>query len=70
MRGQDWARQPQKRRLAQTGLHEFEPGLSDAEFARIQRGYGFEFADDHRDPVLSGCRSRRRRVPHRTARAL
>ncbi|MGW7619874.1 hypothetical protein ACWGLG_29320 [Streptomyces antimycoticus] len=36
------------RRLAQTGLYEFESGLSDAEFARIEREYGFEFADDHR----------------------
>jgi hypothetical protein len=36
------------RRLAETGLYEFEPGLTDAEFARIEPEYGFEFADDHR----------------------
>lgn len=36
------------RRLAQTDLFEFEPGLTDAEFARIEREYGFQFADDHR----------------------
>ncbi|MGA5139905.1 hypothetical protein [Streptomyces azureus] len=42
------------RRLAQTGLYEFEPGLSDAEFARIEREYGFEFADDHRAFLSAG----------------
>ncbi|MFH0173440.1 hypothetical protein ACIA6D_25410 [Streptomyces cacaoi] len=42
------------RRLAQTGLYEFEPGLSDAEFARIEREYGFEFADDHRAFLAAG----------------
>ncbi|GAA1722607.1 hypothetical protein [Streptomyces yatensis] len=34
--------------LAQTGLYEFESGLSEGEFARIEREYGFQFADDHR----------------------
>ncbi|MGW1718018.1 hypothetical protein [Streptomyces sp. NPDC002156] len=42
------------RRLAQTGLYEFEPGLTDAEFARIEREYGFEFADDHRAFLAAG----------------
>jgi hypothetical protein len=42
------------RRLAQTGLYEVEPGLSDAEFARIEREYGFEFADDHRAFLAAG----------------
>lgn len=42
------------RRLAQTGLCEFEPGLTDAEFARIEREYGFEFADDHRAFLAAG----------------
>ncbi|MFB8024624.1 MULTISPECIES: hypothetical protein [unclassified Streptomyces] len=34
--------------LAQTDLFEFEPGLTDAEFAQIELEYGFQFADDHR----------------------
>ncbi|WP_265563500.1 Imm7 family immunity protein [Streptomyces hygroscopicus] len=42
------------RLLAQTGLCEFEPGLTDAEFARIEREYGFEFADDHRAFLAAG----------------
>ncbi|MEU3612505.1 hypothetical protein ABZ725_09360 [Streptomyces sp. NPDC006872] len=42
------------RRLAQTGLYEFEPGLTDAEFARIEHEYGFEFADDHRAFLAAG----------------
>ena len=41
-------------RLAQTGLYEFEPGLTDAEFARIEQEYGFEFADDHRAFLAAG----------------
>ncbi|MEV7071614.1 hypothetical protein [Streptomyces sp. NPDC093990] len=42
------------RRLAETGLYEFEPGLTDAEFARIESEYGFEFADDHRAFLAAG----------------
>ncbi|MEV5294958.1 hypothetical protein AB0K64_27420 [Streptomyces sp. NPDC053741] len=42
------------RRLAQTDLFEFEPGLTDAEFARIEREYGFQFADDHRAFLAAG----------------
>ncbi|WP_326669847.1 MULTISPECIES: hypothetical protein [unclassified Streptomyces] len=42
------------RRLADTGLYAFEPGLSDAEFARIEREHGFEFADDHRAFLAAG----------------
>ncbi|MBN0046379.1 hypothetical protein JS756_20175 [Streptomyces actuosus] len=30
------------RRLAETGLYEFEPGLTEAEFERIERAYGFD----------------------------
>ncbi|MFC8521187.1 hypothetical protein [Streptomyces sp. NPDC057257] len=41
-------------RLAETGLYEFEPGLTDAEFARIEQEYGFEFADDHRAFLAAG----------------
>ena len=42
------------RRLALTGRHEIGPGLTDAEFARIERDYGFEFADDHRAFLAAG----------------
>ncbi|WP_181802489.1 hypothetical protein [Streptomyces shenzhenensis] len=42
------------RRLAETGLYEFEPGLTTAEFARIEREYGFQFADDHRAFLAAG----------------
>ena len=34
--------------LARTGQCDIGPGLTDAEFTRIERDYGFEFADDHR----------------------
>jgi len=42
------------RRLAETGLYRFEPGLTDAEFTRIERDHGFEFADDHRAFLAAG----------------
>jgi hypothetical protein len=42
------------RRLAQTGLYEIGPGLTDAEFARIEQEYGFEFADEHRTFLAAG----------------
>ncbi|MFE7333001.1 hypothetical protein ACFU8W_51115 [Streptomyces sp. NPDC057565] len=42
------------RRLAQTGLYRFEPGLTAAEFARIEREYAFEFADDYRAFLAAG----------------
>ncbi|MEV6012527.1 hypothetical protein AB0M29_37755 [Streptomyces sp. NPDC051976] len=42
------------RRLAETGLYECEPGLTEAEFARIEQTYGFEFADDHRAFLAAG----------------
>jgi len=45
------------RRLARTGLYYFEPGLTDAEFSRIEREYGFEFADDHRAFLAAGLPS-------------
>ncbi|MEU4226289.1 hypothetical protein AB0F17_18475 [Nonomuraea sp. NPDC026600] len=41
-------------RLAQTGLWPIEPGLTDAEFARIEHQYGFEFSDDHRAFLAAG----------------
>lgn len=42
------------RRLARTGQCDIGPGLTDAEFARIERGYEFEFADDHRAFLAAG----------------
>jgi len=36
------------RRLARAGQHEIGPGLTDAEFARLERDYDVEFAEDHR----------------------
>ncbi|MGW4303295.1 hypothetical protein [Streptomyces sp. NPDC004376] len=42
------------RRLAETGLYECEPGLTDAEFEHIEHEYGFEFADDHRAFLAAG----------------
>jgi hypothetical protein len=42
------------RRLALGGRHEIGSGLTDAEFARIERDYGFEFADDHRAFLAAG----------------
>ncbi|MGK5440778.1 hypothetical protein ACSNN7_02955 [Micromonospora sp. URMC 105] len=35
-------------RLAALGCCRIDKGLTNAEFDRIERGYGFEFADDHR----------------------
>jgi hypothetical protein len=42
------------RRLAQTGRYKIGRGLTDAEFARIERKYEFEFADDHRAFLAAG----------------
>lgn len=42
------------RRLAQAGCCPIAPGLTDAEFDRIERTYGFEFADDHRAFLAAG----------------
>jgi hypothetical protein len=42
------------RRLARSGRHEIGPGLTDAEFARIERDYDLEFADDHRAFLAAG----------------
>jgi hypothetical protein len=41
-------------RLARTGQCDIRPGLTDAEFARIERDYEFEFADDHRAFLAAG----------------
>jgi hypothetical protein len=42
------------RRLVRTGRHEIGPGLTGAELTRIERDYGFEFADDHRAFLAAG----------------
>ena len=42
------------RRLARTGRCDIGPGLTDAEFARIERDHEFEFAADHRAFLAAG----------------
>lgn len=42
------------RRLAALRCCEIEPGLTEAEFSRIERDYGIEFADDHRAFLADG----------------
>lgn len=42
------------RRLAELGVCELGPGLSDAEFDRIEAEYGIVFADDHRGFLAAG----------------
>ena len=41
-------------RLVRAGRYEIGPGLTGAEFARIERDYEFEFADDHRAFLAAG----------------
>ena len=41
-------------RLARIGRYEIGPGLTDAEFSRIEQVYEFEFADDHRAFLAAG----------------
>jgi hypothetical protein len=40
--------------LASSGRFPLSPGLSDAEFARIEDEFGFRFADDHRAFLAAG----------------
>src|ERR1700722_7861107 len=40
--------------LAGLGSVRIGPGLTDAEFARVEQQYGFEFADDHRAFLAAG----------------
>ncbi|MCE7007401.1 hypothetical protein LWC34_31970 [Kibdelosporangium philippinense] len=42
------------RRLERVGCVDIQPGLTDAEFATIERRYGFEFASDHRAFLAEG----------------
>jgi hypothetical protein len=41
-------------RLARLGRYEIGPGLTNAEFSRIEEDYEFEFADDHRAFLATG----------------
>ncbi|WP_280437694.1 hypothetical protein [Nocardia carnea] len=41
-------------RLAELGCCEIKPGLTDSEFERIEKHYGFEFADEHRAFLAAG----------------
>ncbi|WP_203916214.1 hypothetical protein [Rugosimonospora africana] len=41
-------------RLAQLGCCRLAPGLTDAEFDRLEREYDIEFADDHRSFLATG----------------
>lgn len=41
-------------RLALTGRFQMAPGLTDAEIDRVEREYGFEFADDHKAFLQAG----------------
>ncbi|MFJ8963949.1 hypothetical protein ACIRG5_31625 [Lentzea sp. NPDC102401] len=43
--------------MAELGCCEIAPGLTDAEFARIEAEHGFEFADDHRAFLAVGTNS-------------
>jgi len=45
--------------LASAGRFPVAPGLSDAEFARIEDEFGFHFADDHRAFLAAGLPSGR-----------
>ena len=42
------------RNLAATGQCTLGPGLTDAELTRVEKEYGFEFADDHRAFLAAG----------------
>jgi hypothetical protein len=49
--------------LAELGCCEIEPGLSEAEFDRIARDFGFEFADDHTAFLAAGLPVRQEPQP-------
>jgi hypothetical protein len=53
------------RLLALAGQHDIGPGLTDAEFTRIERDYDVEFADDHRAFLTVGL-PLNRQAPNRT----
>lgn len=55
-------------RLARTGQFDIGPGLADAEFARIERDYGVEFAGDHRAFLAAGLPLNRPAGPEHTWR--
>ncbi|MEV4344666.1 hypothetical protein AB0J83_09340 [Actinoplanes sp. NPDC049596] len=45
--------------LAASGRFPIGPGLTDAEFASLEREFGFTFADDHREFLAAGLPSGR-----------
>lgn len=49
-----WIGKRAARRLAEFGRFTILPGLSDAEFERIEAEFGIEFADDHRAFLAAG----------------
>ncbi|MDN3239301.1 hypothetical protein [Glycomyces tritici] len=49
-----WIGRRAARRLAELGRFGILPGLTDAEFARIEGEFGIEFADDHRAFLAAG----------------
>ncbi len=53
------------RRLARLGRVDLLPGLSDAEFARVEEEFGFEFGDDHRAFLAAGLPMGRPSPAHR-----
>lgn len=53
------------RRLSRLGRVEVLPGLSDAEFARVEAEFGFEFSDDHRAFLAAGLPTARPSSPGR-----
>jgi hypothetical protein len=54
------------RHLAELRCCEIAPGLTDAEFDRVEARYGFEFADDHRAFLAVGLPVRQPRKPGQT----
>ncbi|WP_158645546.1 hypothetical protein [Stackebrandtia albiflava] len=42
------------RRLAESGVAGIAPGLTDAEFTRLEARFGIEFAADHREFLAAG----------------
>ncbi|MFF2197561.1 hypothetical protein [Streptomyces sp. NPDC058157] len=51
------------RLLPRRGSIEVLPGLSDAEFARVEAEFGFEFSDDHRAFLAAGLPTGRASAP-------
>ncbi|MBW8484894.1 hypothetical protein [Actinomadura parmotrematis] len=54
------------RELRKIGRYAFGPGLTDAEFTRIEAEFGIEFADDHRAFLAAGLPLNSAREPGET----